>query len=323
MWGNRLGWILATCLLMLEILFVVMVSRQDWVSAPTSFSQQTEYLSPLEFPFSPTVVVPSMTRSEDTGATYREAINDVLASRDEYDAYNEKGKDSDKPRLRAIFLLHQAASSTRANIFLSQPEQVINYNGEKPELDALISAGRAALRAGLLRQKTDPADAQEHLEAAFSLGWKMYQERLSDAELRAGFDLFGQAALALEKLAENGGDSSRAQQLKDFNAARVQFYKNRIEPVRRIIISIDPNIIAGSIGDYFYFAKNATERVWKIEAVLAIGRLQYYVGENGRAANQSGARREIASLVDDPDPLVRCAAKAARDLTIEQYRQIR
>lgn len=323
MWGNRLGWFIAVVVLAIEITFVVLVSRQDRVSAPTDFSANAAYIGALDFRHPPTMVVPSMTRTDDTGATYREAANEVLANADLYESFNEKGKDSDIPKLRTIYLLREAADSSKADLFLATPEVVINYDSDKPRLDALITAGRAALRAGLLVQKTQPDEAQKHFEAAFSLGWKLYQERLTDTQMRAGFDLLGQAAVSLEKLAETSNNAARASEIRTFNDARLSFYKSRIEPVRRVILSIDPNVIRSSIGDYFHFARYAKDRMWRVEAILALGRLQYFVGQNGRAADQTGARKELNELADDPDPLVRCAAKAARDLTIEQYRQIR
>jgi hypothetical protein len=323
MWGNRLGWILAVVVLALEAVAVWAFSSFDFVSAPSKFSQNAEYLAPLNFPLAASSVVPSMTRSDDTGATYREAIKEVLAHREEYDTFLEKGKDSDIPGLRAIYLLQEAAPSLHAKVFSDSPSQVINYDAEKPRLEALLIAGRAALRAGLLVQKAHPQEGQTHFEAAFSLGWKLYEERLSDAELSAGMELLGQAAAALQRLAESSKDASRAAQLQQFNQTRVQFYESRIKPVRRVLISIDPNVIAASVGDYFYFAHHAKDRVWKTEAILAIGRLQYYVGEGGRAANQTGARKELNRLVNDPDPITKAAATAARDLTIEQYRVIR
>jgi hypothetical protein len=317
MWGNRLGWILAVMVLAIEITFVWLIARQDQVSAPTDFARNPDYIGVMDFPLPPTTVVPSMTRTDDTGATCREAMSEVIANLDAYADFLDRGKDSDAPKLRAIYLLRDAATSTNANLFAATPEAVISYEPDKPRLDALVLAGRCAIRAGLLAQKSNPAEAKLHLEAAFSLGWKLYQERLTDTEMRAGFELLGQAALSLEKLA---GASS---QTKQFNDTRMQFYKTRIEPVRRVILSVDPNVIAANVGNYFYFARNAKDRVWRIEAVLALGRLQYYVGENGRAANQTGARKELTALLDDPDPLIRCAAKAAKDLTIEQYRSIR
>jgi len=323
MWGNRLGWILAVIVLLLEGVAVWAVSSFDRVSAPSDFSSNAQYLAPLNFPLAATSVVASMTRSDDTGATYRKAIDEVLSDRDAYETFVDSGRDSDIPKLEAIHLLQDASTSLHAKLFVDDPGQVINYDSDRPKFDALLLAARCAMRSGLLLQKSNPPAAQKQFEAVFSLGWKLYEERLCDAELGAGMDLLGQSAAALQRLAESGKDLSRAAQLQQFNQTRVQFYESRIKPVRRVLTSIDPKVIAQSVGDYFYFAKHSKDRAWRTEAILAIGRLQYYVGQDGRAADQTGARKALNKLVNDPDPIVRVAATAARDLTIEQYRMMR
>lgn len=323
MWGNRLGWILAVLILLLEAAAVWAFTSFDSVSAPSDFSRNVEYTGSLTFPLSATSVVPSMTSPGDSGATYREVIDEVAAHRDEYEAFAKSGKDADAPKLRAIYLLQDAAPMLHAKIFADDPASLINYESEKPNLDALMLAAKSAIRAGLLTQKSQPAEAQKHFEAVFSLGWKLYEERICEAELSAAVDLLGQSSTALQRLAEANKDTARAAQLQQFNQTRVQFYENRIKPVRRVLMSIDPNVIASSVGDYFYFAKLSKERAWRTEAILALGRLKFYVGQDGRAANQTGAMKELNQLVNDPDPIVKSAATAARDLTIEQYRMIR
>ena len=77
-------------------------------------------------------------------------------------------------------------------------------------------------------------------------------------------------------------------------------------------------------GDIFYLAKNAADRVWRVEAIVALGRMKYFVGDADSVADQRGAMRLVREWSDDPnqDVVTRQAAKAARDLTIEQYRGI-
>jgi len=59
----------------------------------------------------------------------------------------------------------------------------------------------------------------------------------------------------------------------------------------------------------------------RARALLALGRVRFLAGEGGTAATQRAATRVVTDLAaNDPDPVIRAAAAAARDLTVEQHR---
>ena len=61
--------------------------------------------------------------------------------------------------------------------------------------------------------------------------------------------------------------------------------------------------------------------MWRVEAILALGRVRFFSGISRSAADQRAALAGVKRIAaDDPDPIVRAAAEAARDLTAEQYR---
>jgi hypothetical protein len=76
------------------------------------------------------------------------------------------------------------------------------------------------------------------------------------------------------------------------------------------------------VGDVFYLAQHAQERMWRVEAILALGRMKYFVGEGGRRGDQRGATRHLKQHALDKDPVIRAAAKAALELTREQMRTL-
>ena len=91
----------------------------------------------------------------------------------------------------------------------------------------------------------------------------------------------------------------------------------------KVISSIDQNVIRQHTGDIFEIANRSQERMWRVEAILKLGRMKFDVGGNrGRFGDQAGAKRYLKSRVSDPDPFIKTAAKAAKDLTIEQYRSM-
>ena len=58
----------------------------------------------------------------------------------------------------------------------------------------------------------------------------------------------------------------------------------------------------------------------RIEAILKLGR---YGWNAARPGDQKAADAYVKAMADDPDPVIRTAATAARDLTLLQYRSLR
>jgi hypothetical protein len=103
----------------------------------------------------------------------------------------------------------------------------------------------------------------------------------------------------------------------DFRAAYLQYHRLHVQPMQRVIGSIDPGVIARHTGDVFYIAEHAADRMWRVEAILKLGRLRFYAA---RIADQQAAERLLRRLSKDADPVIRAAAESARSLTIEGYR---
>jgi hypothetical protein len=84
-------------------------------------------------------------------------------------------------------------------------------------------------------------------------------------------------------------------------------------------VSADAPRIAANAGDVIRFAKMAKERMFRVEAILKLGRYRF---DSARGADQLAAPRILGELEKDPDPVIETAAEAALGLTIEQYRMI-
>jgi hypothetical protein len=192
---------------------------------------------------------------------------------------------------------------------------------DRPLLNAASALGGAATRAALLLQTKDSAAAMKYAQAAFSFGEKLFQERLTAPEMMAGLELMSESSVVMKKLAQTSADSALAARIATFDAARLDFYKQRIEPMLRVLTAVDDKVVSEHAGDVFYLAQRAGDRVWRVEAIFALGRMKYFVGSEGRAADQRGAPRMLQKLTEDPDPVIRAAGIAARDLTIDEYRK--
>lgn len=329
MWGNRTGWIIST------VLFLAYVAGFGWLArglntatAATSFVNETPATTPIALPVAPATALPQMTDGRDAASLYRQAIDHYRKHQAAYEKFltSSPGSAAGLPPsdLRGVDLLVEATPLTQSTLFTEQPELIVNY-GKPPDLEAIARLGDAAVRLGLLRQNGDASEKQQaikHYEAAFSLGAKLFAERLTYAELMLGFRLMGDASVQLAKLTRATGDAKRAESFATFNAARQAYFRSNIEPMARVLNSIDSTVVQQHAGDVIHLAESAPERIWRVEAILALGRMRFYVGEDGRAGDQRVAERVLKKLAQDSDPVIRAAAGAAMKLTIEQYRMM-
>ena len=324
MWGNGLGW-------SISLMWVVAVAMVLWfmnqmvhhVSPRTDFSYDAANAAEITLPVPPDLVLPGMADPTDAAPIYRRAVAEF--ERDPlnaitYDRFIRSGKLRDIADVHIINILPEATKCASAKLFAPNPAEIVNYDNEKPALDALRSIGQCAIRTALLLQKEHPDDALRLYEAAFSLGTKLLDERLCYAELDTGLSLMAQSSTMIGQMAQASGDAARADAVKQFDEARIKYVKERIQPSIRVIMSNDQATLEEHAGDVFYFARHAPERMWRVEAILKIGRYRFNAG---RVGDQRSAIRALDGLSKDHDPVIRAAAIAAQRLTIERYRMLR
>ena len=320
MWGNLQGWIIATLLLLAMIGGLWWVEQRAAVSPATDFGRSSENLAALQLPVRPQSVV-RMGRDADAGAIYRQALSAYDADPKLYQRLIERPSNYRGERLEAMQLIIEAAPCSRMRLFADRPERLINYDNEHPDLELLQALGHLCNQIGL--RTNDATEAMRHYEGAFSLGSKLFDERIASAELLAGLALMGEAARGIEQSAATLGDVARAKAAREFERARQQYYNERIEPMLRVLRSIDARVVGRHAGDVYHIASHARERLWRVEATLALGRMRFFIGEGASPGNQRGAMRALQVLSQDADPLVRLAADAAISLTPQQYRMQR
>jgi len=324
MWGNRLGWSISAVIAVVFGVALVMYARiANTRSAPTPFAAAARANEPLQLSDAPQSVVPGMKEPTDAAPFYRRAIDAYHAKKREYDTFAERGKPgtSEAESLVAIAQLLDAAPCASMNLFGAKPEAIVRY-GAVNDLEALRVLGQiAAVRFGLVLEKSEkPDDAMTYYEAVFSLGAKLFAERVTYPEMELGLSLMGLVTQPMQRILKSKDETDRATAIERFEAGRRKLYNERVQPMARVLRSIDAGVVGQHAGDVFYFAESAKERMWRIEAILAMGRMRYFVGAGGTLGNQRGASQLIKQYANDPDPFIRHAAKVARELTIEQYR---
>ena len=159
------------------------------------------------------------------------------------------------------------------------------------------------------------ADADQVYKHLMVMGWHMINERSHIHMVNMG--------MGFQRMAWQGlWDSSNAQGHKD---------KKHLETLQRyetkLITLVDFYIQKQKIvwntrphpGDIFNVIENDKDRAWRVQAVLALGLIKFSAGEGG---DQDYIKELLEDLVDDEDPIVSAAAKAAKNLTAAEYRKI-
>jgi hypothetical protein len=318
MWGNALGWTISAAIVALTAAGIVWLERNlSDLTPPTEFSNHSSNLNPLEMPVPVHELIPDAGPA-DAADLYRQAIAEYERDSDRYDRFIVTGRSSaDASDLAAVEMIIRATGSSRINLFAPMPREIVKF-GDKPQLNAIRAVGKSANRAGaLLSYEKNTESAIRHHRAAFALGARLLDERLILDELLAGLEMMSEASAGI---AAAGGQSETANLFTEYRTSAIAYQEARIKPAQRVITSIDPGVIATHSGDVFHAARHAPERMWRVEAILKLGRLRFSAA---RLADQRGADRVLAELADDPDPVVRAAVDAARSLTLEEYRMLK
>ena len=323
MWGNLTGWTISLVIVLLVGGWVYLIERRATVTPGTAFSATDAAFAPLRLPEPPRSMLPS-TDAVDGAPVYRRAIELYLADRATYTDFAAAGT-LDSPhasRLPAVAALVEASEYSTARLFADEPAQVVNYAHTKPPLDALDTLGRVCVdRLALLsHRRGDAAAATRYAKAGFMLGLHLARERVTHAELALGLQLLGKTAPMLAKLADEAGRAVEAAAYREFDKQRIAFAAS-LEPTIRIVHALDAKRVAAHAGDVFALAERSQERMWRVEAMLALGRLRHFAGAGGTAANQRAATAFLrAAAENETDVVVRTAAIAARDLTVQEHR---
>jgi hypothetical protein len=319
MWGNLPGWVISGIMLVATGWAIFSLEKMGVTTAATAMGRDQENLSRMQLPVSPESVATFMTGPCDSGDFYRQAIEAFKRDRTSIEAFVRQPSLAGIPSHPGLDLIRRGTNCQRARIFLDRPDEVVNYDRRRTSLEALNAMGNALVLAGMLNRTANPAEAKRNLEAAFSLGYKLFEERLVYEQLSNGLGLMGASSTYLARIAEAEGNTQRAEDFQRFEQSLKEFSQQRVMPMWTVISSIDSRLIDRHAGDIFVFALHGQEPVWQTESILKLGRYQYNAS---RRADQEAAKRTVRDLANHPDPVLSAAGRAARDLTIQQYRQL-
>ena len=322
MWGNAQGWLISLVLVAAIAGGLLYVGRLDRPTAPTALSADERYLAPLELPVARGVVMPELNGPPDATPHVRAAVDAFGADAYTYEYIARGHVPRNFDTLPAIDPIIRAAISPDVTLLLGDdgqpPRDVVTFRAARPSLDALRVLGACLIQAGLDREQRDRPAAVGYYNVALALGAKLADERLVHAELVGGLALMAEASQRLARLVD---DPARREALAAVDENQRRFVQERVAPVWRVVGSIDDGTTARHAGDVFAFARDARERMWRVEATLALGRFRF---RSPSRADAIAAQRTLERTAQtEPDPVVRQAAAAALGMTAADFRMLR
>ena len=195
MFGNFIGWVIATILGGVALVLMIIINTLAGVSYPSDFIKDPANTALISQPPKTDALVAMRDTSTDGGAIYRKAISIYLNDKTFYDSY--KLEAMTMGRLEAVHLLPTATHCAKADIFRSQPTKVISYEPTPPEIEAVEGVGRIAAQVAALYRKDKPEEARKYAEAMFALGRHLTDERLTFREFEAGMAMMSTGARLL------------------------------------------------------------------------------------------------------------------------------
>ena len=322
MWGNALGWRISAVMFVLAMGLGLWLREDMQITDPTSLSLDEKNLAELSPPM-PAEAIVAQDQPGDAGEKYAAASAAYQEDSDGCDQYSQKPEGPPPPAMQLVL---DATHFSQMDLFEKNPGEVIDYQSDHPALDSLAKVGQEMESAALLLERAGKhGPARDFLLGAYALGVNLFRERVDYDEFSRGMGLMDGAMTALaEMLPANSAANSPAnslgvQGLTEQQTALEAFNSQSAQPIYEVLVSADPAKIAANAGDVFRFAMKSRERMFRVEAILKLGRYRF---DAAKPADQLAAPRFLRALAGDADPAVRAAAQAAAGLTIEQYRMI-
>ncbi|HEX4125588.1 MAG TPA: hypothetical protein VHY37_12735 [Tepidisphaeraceae bacterium] len=315
MWGNRLGWIISGAMAAVFGWVLVMGAMPAGIESATGALAAVGMQVPA-LPIDPLTVFKPGATNRDAGPLYREAMHDYDENPDRYtDMEKDPAAAFTHPPV-GVQKIVKARDCNHMNLFAKDPTELINYENKTPGINALQAIGTLTDQlAFYAAKKHNFATARKYAEALFALGYHLANERVRFSEWSQGVGFMQSAALDLAL-----ADPTRAKAYQDFDDSSKKYVSDTILPFWQDLDGVEPTATnnfgttESFAGDFYQLSQNNNpEHMWRVEAILRLGRLTHDAPTRG---DQLVARHFLTKLAGDPtqDPQVHAAAIAARDI---------
>jgi hypothetical protein len=323
MFGNLMGWIISAVIAAAGIYggYALMLAAEP--TAPTHERWTQLAHTPLDLSDVATAALPAMNDPKnDAGDLYRQAAADFDNHQTEY-VNLQTATDFDPvaiEELKGIDAICQATKASSMHLFSTHPEEVVGFDNSVAVLDKLgeieTAMTHAIMSAKAIDAKPRRLDlARKYATAIEAMGYRLYQERAALIELDQAEKFMGEGSELLTEIARAEQNDAAVSAQDAFRIKRVQQANDIITEVRKYVTSQGQSMIGKYAGDMFALAQDpTTDRVWRVEAIRKLGRLQFNAES---IADQKKAPKVLRKLADDTsnDLVIRTAAAKARDMT--------
>jgi len=166
--------------------------------------------------------------------------------------------------------------------------------------------------------RSEPEQVLGPDEGAVVMGWHMFNERAHVDMMYQGLIIQNDALQTLIPTYEDLGYTDKADRARAYRSS-VKRLIDRIEEKLDVLMPLDDQdrlTNPANPGDVFNIARNDKDRAWRVQAVLALGILRVQPQGVMARGDERVTRKLIKKFLNDPEPLIRAAAVAARDLTL-------
>jgi hypothetical protein len=318
MFGNVQGWAISAVMLLATTGALIYMGQPPKESV--SHNAVPLAFKPIALPIPADSIQSPPTEDCDAADPYAKAISLYLDN----PAIYQRAAQVDAAQVPAVALILEGANCSHMHLFDRNPTQAISY-GKKPWIDAVAGLGEATTNAALrLKAQHHPEDAQKYYAAAFELGRKLFEERVSWAEANQGLTIMYTASGELAKLANQSHDTARVDACQHF-ADQTHAYRDTLqEKVASPLGNPAESYSAPFAGDVFAAAKDVSaDRIWRVEAIMHLGHYRFDVAPQNKG-DMIWASRELDALgnsikIENQDVAIKTAIRAAQNLTAEQH----
>ncbi len=329
MFGNRIGYGASVVILILAGVFLWFIHALGTkMSAGTEVAANAPRLT-MKLPVDPRKLAEEgwMKEEGDSTPVYKE-LDDLYEANHKAFGNFVNECNLQNPYLPTIekgaALLIKAGKLKGGGVFKENISEIITYDADKPRLHRIKALNDVYFRlAALYKNANQENRAKEIYQALFSLGVKLCEERYVKEEWQRGRNILA-IGLYLGRMMEASSPATAAQ----FKACEDQFlpfFKQHMEMTQTAVQYFYPNP-----ADMVALAQKAGDMMWRVEGILQLGRIKYsshiQISRDKMIPitrpDVVATVRQIESLLNDPDPRVRLAAKLAHELDEPSYRKL-
>jgi hypothetical protein len=327
--GNKLGWILSGALVAALVVVIVVMMLQGGDPSPTTLAITVPgFFEVHEVKISPAPFLGGSLPSGpgNAGDDYRQAVDLYRAHHEQVGDAEEhvvdiiKGKfnppEATVTALESIYTL-VAAGATKKEMKYSTPQD-ISVRAAYDPASRLALVGDAMIILGDVRMGAKKYDeAEKAYRASFALGYQMTKEGSRALMLLEGLGVQGAAVGRLGDLYSEWDKKkyeSTLNALEDYAHALDKVHKECQDKMNTLWQK------KPEPGDVFAIVERDQDPTWRVEGLLLCGVIRYT--HPTHAGNQRVDKELVDKYAADPNPYVRAAAMAARELTPEGWKQV-